>query len=77
LIKLEKLGHNFKNGKIHPDNNSMENKIRPIKLGQKTYLYNWMTYTLNMIGNHPVNKLSELLHVISINYKRYTGSDGK
>jgi hypothetical protein len=24
--------------------------------------YAWMTDTLNRIGNHPVNKLSELLH---------------
>jgi len=79
----------FEDGRIHLDNNAIENKIRPLALGRKNFLfagshegakriammysffasckeadvnpYEWMTRTLNKIGNHPVNKLSELL----------------
>jgi hypothetical protein len=63
-------------GRIHLDNNAIENKIRPLALGKKNLLfagsheggkeadvnpYAWMTDTLNRIGNHPTNKLAELL----------------
>ena len=79
----------FKDGRIHLDNNAIENKIRPLALGRKNFLfagsheggkriammyslfasckeadvnpYAWMTDTLNRIGNHPINKISELL----------------
>ena len=79
----------FEDGRIQPDNNAIENKIRPLALGRKNFLlagsherakrtammYSffasckeadvnpnaWMTDTLNRIGNHPINKLSELL----------------
>jgi hypothetical protein len=56
----------FEDGRIHLDNNAIENKIRPLALGRKNFLfavnpYAWMTDTLNRIGNHPINKLSELL----------------
>jgi transposase len=79
----------FEEGRIHLDNNAIENKIRPLALGRKNFLFAgshegakriammysffasckeadvnpfaWMTDTLNRIGNHPINKLSELL----------------
>ena len=79
----------FEDGRIHLDNNAIENKIRPLALGRKNFLfagshegakritmmysffasckeadvnpYAWMTDTLNRIGNHPINKISELL----------------
>ena len=79
----------FEDGRIHLDNNAIENKIRPLALGRKNFLfagshegakriammysffasckeadvnpYTWMTDTLNRIGNHPINKISELL----------------
>jgi transposase len=79
----------FEDCRIHLDNNAIENKIRPLALRRKIFLfagshegakriammysffasckeadvkpYTWMTDTLNRIGNHPVNKLSELL----------------
>jgi transposase len=79
----------FEDGRIHLDNNAIENKIRPLALGRKNFLfagshegakriaimysffasckeadvnpYEWMTSTLNKIGNHSINKLSELL----------------
>jgi hypothetical protein len=65
----------FEDGRIHLENNAIENKIRPLALGRKNFLfagshegaeadvnhYAWMTDTLNRIGNHPVNKLAELL----------------
>jgi len=56
----------FEDGRIHLDNNAIENKIRPLALGRKNFLfavnpYAWMTHTLNRIGNHAINKLSDLL----------------
>ena len=79
----------FEDGRIQLDNNAIENKIRPLALGRKNFLftgshegakriammysffasckeadvnpYEWMKDTLNRIGNHPINKLSELL----------------
>lgn len=79
----------FEDGRFHLDNNTIENKIRPLAPERKNFLfacshegakriammysffasckeadvnpYRWMTGTLNRIGNHPVNKLSELL----------------
>jgi hypothetical protein len=74
---------------LNLDNNAIENKISPLSLGRKNFLFAGshegakriamtyfffascnetnvnpsakMKYTLNRIGNHPVNKLSELL----------------
>jgi hypothetical protein len=79
----------FEDGRIHLDINAIENKLRPLALGRKNFLfagshegakriammysffasskeadvipYAWLTGTLNRIGNHPINKLSELL----------------
>ena len=79
----------FEDSRIQPVNNAIENKIRPLVLGRKNFLfagshegakriammysffasskeayvnpYAWITDTLNRIGNHPVNKLAELL----------------
>ena len=56
----------FEDGRIHLDNNAIENKIRPLALGRKNFLfavnpYAWMTDTQNRIGNHSINKISELL----------------
>jgi len=80
----------FEDCRIHLDNNAIENKIRPLALGRKNFLfvdshgakriammysffasckvadvnaYAWMKDTLNRIGNHPVNKLAELLPI--------------
>jgi transposase len=79
----------FEDGRIQLDNYAIKNKIRPLALGRKNFLftgshegakriammysffasckeadvnpYEWMKDTLNRIGNHPINKLSELL----------------
>ena len=87
--QLSRIEPFFEDGRIHLDNNDIENKIRPLALGKKNYLfagshegakkiammysffascneadvnpYAWLTDTLNRIGNHPINKLSELL----------------
>lgn len=80
----------FKDGRINlKNNNAIENKIQPLALGRKNFLFAgshegakriammysffasckeadvnpnaWMTDTLNRIGNHPINKISESL----------------
>jgi hypothetical protein len=66
----------FEDCRSHLDKNAIENKIRPLALqmvekflicrfpwGEEADVnpYAWMTNTLNRIGNHPVNKLAELL----------------
>jgi len=86
--QLPRIEPFFEDCRIHLANNAIENKIRPLALGEKNFLfvgshgakriammysffasckeadvnpYAWMTDTLNRIGNHPINKLSELL----------------
>lgn len=44
-------------------NNSLPQRIAFFASSEEVHInsYEWMTDTLNQIGNHPVNKLSELL----------------
>jgi len=83
LITVTEDGH------LEIDNNQIENKIRPLALGRKNYMFagshngahnlammysffasckakginpqTWLTETLDVIADHPVNKLEKLL----------------
>jgi transposase len=86
---LPRLEHYLRDGRVEIDNNQIENKIRPLALGRKNYLFagsnqgaqraammysffasckanqinprEWLYHVLIRIGNHPVNRLKELL----------------
>lgn len=86
---LPRLEHYLRDGRIEIDNNLIENKIRPLALGRKNYLFagsdqgaqraammysffasckandinprDWLRDVLIRIGNHPINRLDELL----------------
>jgi transposase len=88
---LPRLEHYLHDGRIEIDNNQIENKIRPLALGRKNYLFagsnqgaqraamiysffasckandinprEWLRDVLIRIGNHPINRLEELLPV--------------
>jgi transposase len=88
---LPRLEHYLCDGRIEIDNNQIENKIRPLALGRKNYLFagsnqgaqraammysffasckandinprEWLRDVLIRIGNHPINRLEELLPV--------------
>ncbi len=79
----------IEDGNLEIDNNQIENKIRPLALGRKNYMFagshkgahnlammysffasckakdinpqTWLTETLDVIADHPVNRLEELL----------------
>lgn len=79
----------IEDGNLEIDNNQIENKIRPLALGRKNYMFagshngahnlammysffasckakdinpqTWLTKTLDVIADHPVNRLEELL----------------
>ena len=79
----------IEDGNLEIDNNHIENKIRPLALGRKNYMFAgshsgahrlammysffasckakdinpqiWLTETLDIIADHPVNRLEELL----------------
>lgn len=86
---LPRLQHYLEDGRIEIDNNQIENKIRPLALGRKNYLFAgsseaaqraammysffasckehdvnphvWLKDVLLRIGNHPINRIAELL----------------
>jgi len=85
----QKLRMVTEDGRLQIDNNQIENKIRPLALRRKNYLFAgshkgaeriammysffgsckindiyprvWLTETLEQIGEHPVNRLDELM----------------
>lgn len=89
LLRWAGLTKYIEHGKLRPDNNLIENQIRPLALGRKNYLFagshrgaknaaifysliatcrlnniepkRWLQDVLNRIGDHHVNKLTELL----------------
>ncbi|WP_420460842.1 IS66 family transposase [Neolewinella sp.] len=86
---LPRLGAYLDDGRIEIDNNLIENKIRPLALGRKNYLFagsrdgarraamlysffgscreagvnerEWLQDVLLRIGQHPINRIEELL----------------
>jgi transposase len=84
-----KLIRVVEDGNLEIDNNQIENKIRPLALGRKNYMFAgshngayrlammysffasckakqinpqiWLTETLDVIADHPINRLEELL----------------
>ena len=55
--QLPMIGPFFEDGRIHLDNNAVFPSCKEADVNPSA----WMTDTLNRIGNHPINKISELL----------------
>ena len=57
LVRWNKLTSFLDNGRVEIDNNLIDNRIRPIALGRKTYLFN---------GSHSAAQRADILYSLLI-----------